>query len=52
MSKLHKIKIEKGVMDNKILENFNKNLLNQQYYFLKTSENNIINSKLPIINKH
>ena len=52
MSKLHKIKIEKGIMGIKIFESLNKNLLNQEYNVLRTSENANINNKLPLIIKH
>ena len=50
ITKLHKIKIEKGIMGNKIFEKLNKNLLNKEYNGLVTFENNITDSKLPLIN--
>ena len=50
ITKLHKIKIEKVMMGNRIFEKMNKNLLNNEYNGLITFENNIINSKLPLIN--
>ena len=52
MSKLHKIKVEKGIMGFRIFESLNKNLLNKEYNVLRTSENNNINNKLPLIDKH
>ena len=50
ITKLHKIKIEKGIMRDKFFEKLNKKLLNNEYNGLVTFENNIINSKLPLIN--
>ena len=49
MSKLHKIKIEKGMNGNKIYERFNRNIFNKEYNYSKTAENNMINNKLPPI---
>ena len=51
MAKLHKIKIEKGMMGNKFFERINKNLLNNEYNHLATFENYTTNSKLPLISK-
>ena len=51
MSKLHQIKIEKGMNGNKIYERFNRNLFNKEYNYSKTAENNKINNILPPINK-
>ena len=51
MAKLHKIKIEKGMMGNKFFERINKNLLNNEYNHLATFENYTTNSKLPLIDK-
>ena len=51
MAKLHKIKVEKGMMGNKFFEKINKNLLNNEYNHLATFENYTSNSKLPLINK-
>ena len=51
MSKLHQIKIEKGMNGNKIYERFNRNLFNKDHNYSKTAENNKINNILPPINK-
>lgn len=51
ITKLHKIKIEKGMIGDKIFENINKNIFNNEYNGLVTFENNILNSKLPLINQ-
>ncbi len=50
MTKLHKIKIEKG-MGNKLYEKMNKNILNNENYHLATFENHSTNCKLPLIDK-
>ena len=52
MSKLHQIKIQKGVMDNKIFERMKKDLLlNDHNGFIVTENNKNINIKLPLINR-
>ena len=51
ITKLHKIKIEKGATGDKIFESLNKNLLNKEYNGLATFGNYTINSKLPLINQ-
>ena len=51
MSKLHQIKIEKGMNGNKIYERFGRNLFNKEHNYSKTAENNKINNILPPINK-
>ncbi len=51
MSKLHKIKIEKGMSGNKIYERFNRNIFNKENNCSKTSETNFLNGKLPLISK-
>ena len=51
MSKLHKIKIEKGMTGNNILEHLNNNILYNKTNFLMNSDNNLIRKKLPAISK-
>lgn len=52
MSKLHQIKIQKGIMSNKIFERMkNDLLLNNHNGFLVTENNKNINIKLPLINR-
>lgn len=54
MLKLHKIKIQKGMMGNKICERLKDNLLINDYNCKGqiTSEDNKSNDKLPLINKN
>lgn len=52
MSKLHQIKIQKGIMDNKIFERMKKDLLfNDHNGFVVTENNKNINIKLPLIKR-
>lgn len=53
MSKLHQIKIQKGLMNNKVFEKMKKDLLlNDHNGFVVTENNNKnINIKLPLINR-
>ena len=52
ISKLHQIKIQKGIMDNKNLERMKKDLLlNDHNGFAITENNKNINIKLPLINR-
>jgi len=52
MSKLHQIKIQKGIMDNKIFERMKKDLLFNDYNgFVVTENNKNINIKLPLIKR-
>lgn len=52
MSKLHQIKIQKGIMDNKIFERMKKDLLfNDHNGFVVTENNKSINIKLPLIKR-
>ena len=52
MSKLHQIKIQKGIMNNKIFEKMKKDLLlNDHNGFAITENNKNINIKLPLIKR-
>ena len=52
MSKLHQIKIQKGIMNNKIFERMKKDLLlNDHNGFAVTENNKNINIKLPLIKR-
>ena len=49
MPKLHKIKVQKGIMGNKLFEKLKNNLLTNEYIYYSNTESNS-NHKLPFIN--
>ena len=52
MSKLHQIKIQKGIMGNKVFERMKKDLLlNDHNGFAVTENNKNININLPLIKR-
>ena len=51
MSKLHKIKIQKGIMGNKIFEKLKNNLLAKEHIYYSKTESSSNNNKLPLIKK-